>query len=115
MASHPHFGSFFLFICFLSAFYSADIYCSPDVNIFINGEHKQRQNGSLQYMGFYQSIHIYIYMFQHSAKSLAYGCFCLGGLIHRKPFKDMTAKPITSVGENRTATTPGTTSPTLME
>ena len=39
---------------------------------------------------------------------------CLGGLIHHEP-KDITAKPATSARENRTATTRGTFSPTLLK
>ena len=46
-------------------------------------------------------FYIYIYMFQRSSKSLlTYGCFCLGGITHHKPFWDITAKPATSVVEN---------------
>ena len=44
---------------------------------------------------------------------LAYGCFCFGDLIHYKPSHH--ANPATSAGENRTAITPRTSSPTLLE
>ena len=59
---------------------------------------------------------IYICMFQHSAKSL----FGLWLFLLRWPhtvslFRYITAKLATSAGENRAATTPGTTSPTLIE
>ena len=44
---------------------------------------------------------IYIYIFKHSAKPYwLVAVFCLGGLIHHKPFQRHYAKPVTSAGKN---------------
>ena len=61
-----------------------------------------------------ETNYIFIYIFQHSAKSL-FDLWLF--LLIRWPYtsQDTTAKPATSAGENRSATTPGTSSPTLLE
>lgn len=63
------------------------------------------------------SLMIYIYMFQHLAKSLL-DLMAVSALVASNkisPFKGITTKLATSAGENRKSTTPGTSSPTLLE